>query len=504
MLPSQGGSIHFQGSNYNGYLGAGDLDGAFGVGAYVNTTFHSHVIGVGDQPILFDLPTDIFVSNHFYPTRGVGITAHEGNVGIFGFVGGTALVRGTSFFESARADLPIAMVFIDRPISGTLHFFSKSVVSHQRTSIQALDWHPRKWLRGGIAGGIGSNQPYLATSVDVETDWLSLKAAYTTASGRFRRITQPSVIASEVTRENVSAVIKPSSNFLFTVGHQNLLQPSSPDFSAPFLDATVNQAQSTFDLHEFRFGAGIFQASFQGRKSTAEDFSISRRVMNNLEFSANHFYAASGTGPHASNFSTSIRETISPRLSVLQVVNYSAGRTTVLYGGSYLSNSFTLGVDYQTLYLPFRPNPFSQGINISLRIRLFGSFEANAQTFRSSAGRLRYTVGGNTVLTRNFRPAVSETQKSFKHFRYIVQGRVQDEKGDPIEGAALLVGGELVLTNAAGEFFVRQKTATALSLRVRLEEFLNPASFRVITCPKMVNPAPDRTAAQAIVVLGRN
>jgi len=504
LLPSQGGAIHLQGSNYNGYFGAGDLGGAFGLGAYVNTTFHSHLVTLGDQPILFDLPTDLFASSHSYPTRGVGIISREGKANIFVFAGDTALVGGTSFFESAKAKLPLSLAFIDAPISQTLHFYSKNVISRQRTSIQALDWHPRKWLRTGFAGGIGSNQPYLAATVDVETDWLSLKTAYISASDRFRRITAPSIFASEVAGENVLAVIKPSSNFLFTLGHQNLLQPSSPDASAPFLRATVNQAQSTFDLREFRFGAGIFQSSFQGRRSAAEDLSVSRRIMNSLDISLSHFSTLSGSGPHASNFSSSIRETISPRLSLLQVINYSQGRTTVLYGGTYLSNRFTLGVDYQTLYLPFRPNPFSQGISISLRIRLVGGLQVNAQTFRSASGGLRYTAVADTVLTSTFRPAVSDTQTTFKHLRYIVRGRVQDEIGEPIEGAALLIGRELVLTNAAGEFFLRQKTSSTLPLQVRLEEFLNPAPFRVIAYPKMVAPALDGAAAQAIVILRRN
>ena len=37
LLPSEGGTITFQGANYAGYLGAGDLGGSFGVGAYFKT-----------------------------------------------------------------------------------------------------------------------------------------------------------------------------------------------------------------------------------------------------------------------------------------------------------------------------------------------------------------------------------------------------------------------------------------------------------------------------------
>ena len=504
LLPSEGGTISFQGSNYTGYLGAGNLSGAFGLGAYFKTTLHSEVLTVGDQPIAFDLPTDVFGGNHFYPTRGIGIAGHQGKANVFLFAGGTAMVNGAPFFQTASADRPVAMLFTDIPISQTLHAYSKSVISHQRTSIEALDWHLRKWLRGGLTGGIGSNQPYFAVSSDIEKSWLSLKTEYISASDRFRRVTAPSIYASEVTRENVLAVIKPESNLVLTLAHQNLLQPTSLNSSAPFIHATVNQAQSALDFHEFRFGAGIFQSMFNNRSNVAEDLSVSRKITNGLDVSVTHFQTLSGTSPHVSNLSASLREIISPRLSLVQVVNYSQGRSTVLYGGNYLSNRFMVGVDYQTLYLPFRANPFSQGISVSLRIRLLAGLETNLQTFRSSTGQLRYTASGNTVLAGKSRPRANESERALKHLRYVVRGRVQDEQGTPIESAAVLIGQELVLTNAAGEFFSRRKTAGVVPLQVVFQEFLNPASFRVIAAPASATPALDGAAPVIVITLCRN
>ena len=504
LLPSQGGSVSFQGPNYAGYFGAGDLSGSFGMGASLRTTFHSDILTLGDQTIGFDLPTDIFAVNHYYPTRGLGIARRGGKANVFLFVGGTATVSGTPFFQSASADRPVAMLFTDAPLSSSLHVYSKSVISAQRTSIESIDWHPRKWFRSGLSGGIGSNQPYLAVSSDIEQNWLSLKTEYVSASDRFRRITAPSIFASEVDRENIMATIKPEANLLFIIGHENLLQPQSLAATSPFLRATVNEAQSALDFREFRFGAGVFQSTVQGRDSAATNLSVSRGITGRLDVSVSDFKTVSGTGPHASNLSASLRETISPRLSLLQVVNYSQGRTTVLYGGNYLSNRFTVGVDYQTLYLPFRANPFSQGINISLRIRLFAGLEVNAQTYRSATGQLRYTASGDTVLVGNFRPARPESERAFKHLRYVVRGRVADEAGAPVEGAAVLLGQELVLTNAAGEFFLRRKNAGVLPLQVVLEEFMNPASFRVMAAPATVTPALDGASLEIIVTLARN
>src|SRR2546430_13547350 len=139
--------------------------------------------------------------------------------------------------------MPVGMLFTDVPLSPTLRFSSRNVISRQRTSIQSLDWHPGKWLRSGLAMGIGSNQPYLAATTDVETSRLSLKAAYISAGNRFRRITASSIYASEADRENVVAVIKASSSVLLTLGHQNFLQPLSVDPAAAILHAAGNAVQ---------------------------------------------------------------------------------------------------------------------------------------------------------------------------------------------------------------------------------------------------------------------
>jgi len=235
LLPSAGASVNFQGSNYTGYLGVGEIDGTFRLGTSVKTVIHSQVVTLGDQAIAFDLPTDIFNTNHFFPTRGIGVNAKEGRANIFFFAGGTAQTSGTPFFQAARADMPVGMLFTDVALSPTLHFFSRNVISRQRTSIQALDWHPGKWLRSGFATGIGSNQPYLAATADVETSRLALKAAYISAGNRFRRVTTFSIYASEVDRENVVAVIRPYSSMVLTLGHQNFLKPQSMDRAAAYL-----------------------------------------------------------------------------------------------------------------------------------------------------------------------------------------------------------------------------------------------------------------------------
>jgi hypothetical protein len=503
VVPARGGSISFEGPRFSSYFGAGDLGGVFGIGTYVKTTIGSHQVTLGDQPIVFDLPTDIFNTNHYFLTRGMGVTAKRGKANLFIFAGGTASASGIQFFQTAKMDSRAGMLFADVPLSPNLHFYSKTLISRKLTSVQALDWRPRKWLRTGVAAGVGSNQPYFAATSDVETNWLSLKAGYISAGGQFRRVTAPSVYASEFDRENILAVMRFSSGALLTLGHQNFLQPQGTDPSAPYLRAIVNQAQGSFDVAQFRLGAGIFQSHSTVASNLAEAFSAARRITNSVDFGANYFRTLSGPMPPVSNLSGSFRETLSPKLSLLQVVNYSQGRLNVQFGGSYITNRITASVDYQNLYMPFLVHPFSQGISISLRVRLFRSMQVTMQTFRSSEGHLRYTASGDTLLTTKFRAVGSNGEDPFKHLRYMVRGHVQDQTGSRIEGAAIRVGQQLVFTNADGEFFVRRNKAGTLTLEVVLTEFLNSASFQLVSALPSVKVSPEADALDVEIVLER-
>jgi hypothetical protein len=503
LMPAQGGSISFEGPKFSSYLGAGNFGGIFGLGTYVKTTIGSHQVTLGDQPILFDLPTDIFGTNHYFLTRGMGVTAKTGKANLFIFAGGTAVARGAQFFQTAKMDSRAGMLFMDVPLSPKLHLYSKMVISRKLTSVEALDWHPRKWLQTGVAAGVGSNEPYFAATSDVERNWLSLKAGYISAGDQFRRVTAPSVYASELDRENILAVMKFSSGAVLTLGHQNFLQPQSADPSAPYLRASVNQAQGSFDAGQFRLGAGIFQSHSAVASNLAGNLSVARRITNSIDFGASYFRTLSGQIPPVSSLSTSIRETLSPKLSLLQIVNYSEGRTNVLFGGSYVTNRFTVRVDYQTLYMPFLVNPFSQGISISLRVRLFRSLQVNAQTFRSGDGHLRYTASGDTLLTTKFRAAGSNGEDSFKHLRYTVRGHVQDQMGGPIEGAAIRIGEQLVFTSEDGKFFVRRNKAGNLTLEVVLTEFLNSTPFHLVLAPSSVRVFPEALAPDIEIVLER-
>ena len=500
MVPSQGGSISFQGPNYQGYLGAGELNGNFRLGSYVKTSMGSSQFAFGDQTVEFGLPTDVLGGNQYFLTRGAGATLPLGNGKMFIFGGSTTVGAGGPLFQAFQTQTPLGMVFFDQPLSDKLHYYSRNVFSGRQSFIQGFDWRPRKWVKTALSAGTGSNKPYIATAADIDRDWFKLKAAFIGASDGFRRITTPTLYAAEPDRENVVATIKPWSSLVLTAGHENFVAPPVNNLNAPFSRATVDQFQSSYDLAQFRLGAGIFESHGPLGRNVSDAFSIGRPIGGNIEASASYYENISGSSPHTSQLVGNVREIISPKISLLQVVNRVQGNTNFLFGGSYTVNRLAVSVDYETVYMPFLKNPFMTGIGVNGTLKLWGSFQLHAQTFRSPDGRLRYTASISTLFARNGRGQGAESA-TFKMLGYVVRGHVRDEGGTPIEGATLQIGNEVVYTNAAGEFLVRERHAGSLSLEVVVEQFLNPLPFTVVSAPPTVLPAPEASAPDVTIVL---
>jgi hypothetical protein len=87
--------------------------------------------------------------------------------------------------------------------------------------------------------------------------------------------------------------------------------------------------------------------------------------------------------------------------------------------------------------------------------------------------------------------------------RYVVRGVVRDEQGEPVEGAALAIGSEVLFTNSAGEFFLRVRNPKQYELEVRLDEFLFPGHWEVLSAPAQCRAQAEGSAQVTEVILRR-
>jgi hypothetical protein len=78
---------------------------------------------------------------------------------------------------------------------------------------------------------------------------------------------------------------------------------------------------------------------------------------------------------------------------------------------------------------------------------------------------------------------------------------VIDETGNPVEGAAVEVGGEVVFTNSAGDFFLRVGRPRRSPVRVLLSEFLLPGQWEVVSAPADAEAAPETRGSGIEIVL---
>ena len=508
LLNAEGGSVDVKALNYDGSIGLGIYNGKFEFGAESRYLLHGYTVLAGDNSVPFTLPTDIFDSSHYFSARGAGVTRRYDDQTFYAFAGTTSSWLGTGFFNAANSENPVAMFFYDRKLSDHLHFVSRDIISNRQTSLQGLEWQPEKWMKASLTEGIGSNQKYSASAVDIETQTLALKSSYVLTGDAFQRITVASPIMSEVNKGNVQALYKPDQHISVLAGHENILEPLT--LGGPTQQASVNQISTDFRIERFYFGTGLFASNADGRHVLGTNFYVGRRIGKRVDVNTNYFESkpqstATIAGQKTSVFSGTVREEISPRLGLLQLVSRTDGQTTFAFGGNFTSNRVQLIADYQNVYLPFRPDrPFEQALALNIAFRVAGPLQITGASNVAPDGHMRYTFGVSTYLYR-FSGLISNANSpdSFSIAKYLVQGMVKDDQSNPVEGAALHVGKQVVYTDSLGHFMVRFSRRGVFPLSVAPEDFITNGVYQVVSAPSQVRAEPEDTSSQVQVVIRR-
>ena len=503
LLNAEGGSVEFKAPNYDGTVGFGFYNGKpqFGFGA--RYLYHGYLMLAGDESVPFTLPTDVFDSSHYFSARGVGVTRANERGRFYVFAGTTSTTLGTGFFNAATSDKPASIFFFERKLNKRLTFFSRDIISSRQTLLQGVEWKPRKWLRTSVTGGVGSNQGYLASSLDLETDTLAFRAAYVITGDRFRRVTTLTQMSSEVNKGNVQLLYKPNGYMSVTTGHQNILEPLTP--GGPMQQASVNQLSTDIHVQKFYFGSGLFSSRASGRGTQGTNLYAGRRIGRYLEVNTNYFRSKPQNGEATKILSATVRESFSSRFSLLQLISRTGGQTTFAFGGDFTSNRLLLRADYQNVYLPFRPShPFEQALALNATFRVAGPLQVTAASNVAPDGHLRYSFGVNTYLYR-FRGMMSSAHSadSFSIAKYLVQGVVNDDQGAAVEGAALHIGREIVYTDSSGHFLVRFSKHGPFPLSLAPDDFITNAMYTVVSAPSEARAESDDAAENLRIVVRR-
>lgn len=493
QISATGASIGVTGPNYQGSVGIGDIQGHLRLGAYGQTWITKNVaLAAGDDTTSMTLPTDIFTGGQYILTRGAGVLLgrEQSRNKLYLFGGTTALGYGAGFFQAAEADTEIGLLYFDHQFSQKLHFFSRTAFSTKQTSISGLEWKPSKATTAAFATGVGSGQPYFASSVSGMWPKLELKAAYSDSGEQFRRLALTTPAVSEIDGANAAITYRPWSFIALTTSHNRYV---TYDFDhGTSSTAVTDQGTANFSAARFGFGGSVYETSVLGQSARAYSFFASRPVQQWLSATVTAFRSDRWGGGTDSMFIVNVREKVHPRVSLSQFVTRADGSTNVTFGGELYTNPLRLSLDYQNIYVPFNLNqPFQQALSLNATAHVFGGTELTLGTFVDPFGKLRYTISISRYLYHNAGPKPGELASQWSMGKYLVRGRVVDDKGNPVSGAAVSIGGRFALTDVNGRFFIRFDKQKPEPVRVLPDEFTAPGFWKVLSAPATITPLPE-------------
>ncbi len=497
LYHSTGGSVRVRGEGFDGLIGLGDLE-TFHVGGLLRKEYRGGLLSVGDQAVPFGLPTDVFQAPHAFFGRGIGYEREVGDTRLRAIGGTTATMYGSPFFLGARSVRGAGILFLDHDVSPTVRVMTRSVFTRRQTVISGLEWRPRSDLRTAMALGGGDGEPYGAASVLFERPWVTARAAWSAAADAFRRVAVPQASASEMERENLDLKIRPIKPLVLQLGRYNFLQP--PSDGAPALRGRVHQVVANVKALDATTTLAFYTSRAGEAGNTGLSAGMRRHVGRSVEIGGNVHHARDRGGQRFTTLVATLRENVSPHVDLSQVVTHTEGNTTVSFGGAYLASRFSVGAEWQTVYVPFGSgDPFRQALMVTVRLLAFGNFTANLGSYVAPDGTVKYTLAGNQYLYHGYDAASRAPRASMSD--HLVQGLVADEKGNGVRGAAVRVDGDVVYTDSDGYFFVRRPKGRQCAIEVVTEEFLTPLPYVVLSAPETVTAAPEGRGAGVLIVV---
>jgi outer membrane protein OmpA-like peptidoglycan-associated protein len=501
LLNGYGATANFWRPGADGWIGIGYLDG-LRLGAFLRTGVGRDTLRLGNDVLQVRFPTDIFTPGHPVLVQGAGWAGGDERTSYLAFGGSSSSGLGAQTFQPTSVEQPMGALMLARRLTSTLRATTTAVFAERQTIVPGLEWRPRADLTTALAAGVGSDRPYAASSLMWRRGPLGVRAAYAWNPSRFRRVPVPTPYQTENERENLELTYELMPNFTIGVGRQNFVQDSAD--SRPAVRASGNSAFLGGRIGEWRLTAGVYDSRAQGIRNVSSYSALGRELTPWLDAEVFLLQSRPEGRPTSTTPLANLRWRLGPRLGLMQHVTYHDGRTSVLFGANLLTGFGEFGVDYTVVHQPFQPfSPFRSALNLTARLQL-GRYSTSFGTYVRPDGAVDYSANGSTFLyTGGWTGAEVVPTGSGSIARYLVRGTVRDEHGAPVEGAALDIGGQVVFANASGAFFLRTNRPRRFPLIVRLDEFLLPGRWALVSAPDLVEARGERDAPELEVVLHR-
>jgi hypothetical protein len=360
--------------------------------------------------------------------RGVAVTKKTAKQSLTLFTGATGQAYSTPFFSGTTAKNFGAGLRFERLLS---HGFKVSTVDSfagsRHTVLEEVAWSHGAWTLNENAGLLDNRR-------------------FTNATGTF------------ATR-----------HFGAQANHATYI------WNGQWLTATSENVAGTYGR------AYAYASAFQSRNNRGQAVGGSYRLGSVQLGVGGTFSGKSKT------LSGSVMEQVTRHFSLTQYLTRSQGQTQVNFGGQYEGNTVAVGVSYQEMYAPFGPTAFTKVLCLSLRFQ-----HPHGETVDLSTVGKRWTAMGGAYIKTGMQlgdTSQHQTRGSVKGELY--RGSVVDEQGNPVAGAAVRVGREIVYSNEQGELMARRKRGGEVTVQVAPEQFVAPGVWECVTCPETVQPGEE-------------
>jgi outer membrane protein OmpA-like peptidoglycan-associated protein len=500
LLGGYGATANFWRTNMDGWLGIGYLNG-LRVGAFLRKAVGSDTLGIGNSVLVMRFPTDVFGGGSNLLVQGVSFAGGNARTSFFGFGGASSSGLGAPSFQPTDIERPMGALFLRHQLSPTVRLSATTLFADRQTVVPGIEWQPTPDITTALATGIGSDRSYAASSLVMRQGRLGVKAAYAWNPNRFRRAAVPNPNQTEIDRENLAVTYDVGTEFQVGVSRQNFVQDSAD--SKPAQRASGNSVFAAGRWKELRLTAGLYDSRSNGIRNLSSYYAVGRQLRPWLD--AELFVLQSRPEGRSSSTTpvANLRWRLSPKVSLMQQLSFHQGEPTVLFGANLITAIGEFGADYQIVHQPFQPfNPFRSTLNLTARLQL-GSYSTRIGTYVQPDGSVDYSASGSTFLYMGAFGGVQPQRVGESLGRYVVRGVVRDESGNPVEGAAVDLSGEMAFTNSQGEFFLRVRRPSRYRVEVQLREFLLAGRWEVVTAPAEVGGEPEDRAHRVEIILRR-
>jgi hypothetical protein len=483
-----GATANFWRSGVDGWVGLGYLNG-FRAGAFLRKGLGHDTLGVGNNALIMRLPTDVFTPGFNLLVQGVSFGGGNDRWSYMAFGGASSDGLTAPTFQATSIQQPLGAFFAQRRVAPTVRLTATTLVAQRQTILPGLQWQPFPDLTTAFVAGIGSNRPYAASSVLLRRGPLGVKASYGWNPRRFRRAPVATPNQTEVERENITITYDLGPYFSVGVGRQNYVQDSA-DSKLP-VRATGNTAFAGGVWANTRLTAGIYDSKSEGISNLSSYMAVGRELTSWLD--AEVFVLQSRPEGRAVTTTplANLRWRLTSRLGLTQQISWRDKRPIILFGASLMTPIGDFAADYQIVHQPFKPfSPFRSALNLTARLQL-GKYSTNVGTYVQPDGSVDYSASGRTFLYMGSFGGMQPQQLGGRMGRYVVRGTVVEENGNPVEGAAIEIGTEVVFTNSAGQFFHRLGRPGRSAVKVLTAEFLLPGQWEVVSAPAEAVAGPE-------------